>query len=278
MNQKIEEPNNDAMTPEVNETLPSILQVAGIPEPEPVMELNIDEPIQTTPFTEWQANPDNTNLCKAVKSFNPLINQYLIGLGSNGDPQMEAKARIITAKALQTYAPTSGASPKTWVYNSLRQLTREKRKSNNTIAIPEGVQLDAYTLYRSEQNFIDKNDREPTLIELADMTKLSPKRIEKIRLQMKPVANENSYSNDDINLLQGSSSDFSKDAQDYVYMESDYIDKKLIEYMTGYGGVKLKDTKEIMDKLHLTPVQLTRRRARLGIRLKKLMDNLEEVQ
>jgi hypothetical protein len=62
---------------------------------------------------------------------------------------------------------------------------------------------------------------------------------------------------------------------DYIYNDSDTTDQKLLEYLLGYGGETPLDNKTIQQKLKLTPVQLTRRKARLAMRFNTIIADLE---
>lgn len=264
------------------EPLIQVTEVAGIQAPERVDPIPQEEEVQTqaklSPYDLWRADPNPSTLFAVTKSLKPTIDSILSGMQGAGNPHLAAKARVVAAKAVQSYDPSAGASLPTWVSQQLRQLARENRKSNNVVSIPEGVQLDAYTIYRKENEFMDEHDREPTVEELSDLTHLSISRIADVRKKMRPVANESSFDNEENSLLQGGSADFTKDATDYVYHDSDLIDRKILEYTLGYGGADTLDNKKIMEKLKISPVQLTRRKARLAMRIKDIVKDLEDVQ
>lgn len=269
---------------EPEEKLISTSEVIGLKLPEHVISIDAekevaDEAIKNeSPYETWLRDKSQKNLVKAVDFLKPTINSVLATYGASGNPQIASKARVIAAKAVSTYDPSQGVSLPTYVSSQLRQLTRDIRKSNNVLSIPEGVQLDSYALYKAEREFEDEYGREPTVDELADKVHLSVKRIKDIRLKNKAVLMDSSTTSEAGTEYSGTSeSDYSKDALDYVYNESDTTDKKLLEYLTGYGGITPLDNKAIMQKLKLTPVQLTRRKARLSLKIKDIIDNLEKV-
>lgn len=267
------------------EPLTSITEVLGFNAPEP-----LDDTIPTqeewdqqnaryTPYDKWKMNPTPDALYEVTKSLRPTINSVLASMGAAGNPDLASKARVIAAKAVQTYDPASGTSLATWTSQQLRQLSRERRKSDSAIAIPEGVMLDAYALYRASSEFEDEHGREPTAEELADKAHMSVKRIEQVRKKFRKVGTDTSDDPESTaSAIQGEDTDFSRDALDYVYNDGDYLDKKLLEYTTGYGGAEMLDNKQIMAKLKLTPVQLTRRKASLSLRIKDIINDLESVQ
>lgn len=269
----------DPITPPEQESLTNVSDVLGFKTPEPLIDIEEPpKPVNLSPYEIYRTNSTPENLYKVTKSLKPTIDSAVATMGGGGNPQIAAKARVIAAKAVQTFDPKAGVSLPTWVSNQLRQLPRDIRKSNSVMSVPDGIMLDAYTIYRKTSEFEEENDREPTVAELADLTHLSKKRIEDVRKKMMPVVNETATESEDgESLLSGSKDDFSADALDYVYNDSDTTDQKLLEYTVGYGGEKVLDSKQIMDKLKLTPVQLTRRKARLAMRIQDIMEDLQHL-
>lgn len=268
-------------TGEVDEPLLSISDVVGIEAPELLEDITDEEDNDVSslsPYDRWRVQKDGDSLYEVTKSLRPTIDSVVASLGGTGNPQIAAKARVIAAKAIQSYDPSAGATLPTWVSQQLRQLTRDIRKSNNMVHVPDGVQLDGYALYRAEKEFEDEHGREPTVEELADISHLSIKRIRDVRSKMRPIVTDASTESEDgSSMLTMENSDYTQDALDYVYAESDRNDKKILEYTVGYGGTTPLDTKQIMQKLKLTPVQLSRRKARLSMRINEVVDGLSAV-
>lgn len=262
-----------------DEAVKSLTEVLDLKGPEPLIEIPAEARAAEealTPYDRWQMDPSKANLAAVTKSLRPTIDSVIAGMGDAGNPHLRSRANVIAAKAIQSYDPSQGATLPTWVSGQLRQLSRDVRKSNNVLSIPEGVQLDSYALYKAEKQFEEEHDREPTVKELADLAHLSVKRIEQIRKKTKAVVMDGATIGEDgSELVQGSSTDYSREAMDYVYNDSDTTDQKLLEYLTGYGGTEQLDSKEIMKQLKLTPVQLTRRKARLSARMMEILNDLE---
>lgn len=266
------------------EPLQSITDTLGWEKPEALSDdLKEPEPDMSklNPYDRWKMTGSTEDLYAVTTSLKPTVNSVLASMGGARNPQLEAKARVITAKAVASYDPEAGASLPTWVSQQLRQMTRDVRKSNSPIHVPDGAQLDAYSIYRAEEEFKDENGREPTMQELSDKCKLSMKRIRDVRKKMRPVsagnAKDEATGTTNEVAMDTYETDYSKDALDYVYNDSDNIDKKLLEYTTGYNGFDPLDSKEIMQRLKLSPVQLTRRKARLSLRMKDIIADLESL-
>ncbi len=275
--------NADIEQLEQKEPLMSIGEVAfpglNIPEEPAILDEEIEQfQPKSTPYYNWVQNPSTDNLAAVLDNLKPTITAAIASYGGAGNPQIMAKARVVAAKAIKNYNPEAGASLPTWVSNQLRQLTRDIRKSGNDLSVAEGIQLDGYRLYQAENEFQDEHGREPTLTELADITHLSTRRIRNIRKKLKAVIMDGAATSESgDSLVSTVETDFSKDAMDYVYHEADTTDKKLLEYMTGYGGEDILDNKTIMQKLKLTPVQLSRRKARLALRINRIVSDLEDI-
>lgn len=263
--------------------LKSVSEVAGLTNPEPLIDVEPEVQEQDlsalSPYARWKVQQTPEALFEVTKSLTPTINSVLATYGAVGNPHVAAKARVVAAKAIQTYDPEQGASLPTWVSQQLRQLNREIRKSKQSVLIPDGVQLDGYSIFKAESEFEDEHGREPSVKELADLTHLSVKRITDVKNKLRPVVSDAAATSESgETFVQDSSSDFSKDATDYIYNDSDLTDQKLLEYTIGYGGADILDNKQIMKKLKLTPVQLTRRKARLSMRIHEVMEDLEKLQ
>lgn len=269
------------------EPLMSVTEALGWKVPEPLDEDTLaSEPepelSSLSPYDRWKATGSKEDLYAVTTGLKPTISSVLASMGAAGNPQLEARARVLTAQAVQKYDPSYGASLPTWVSSQLRQMVRDVRKSNSPVSVPDGVKLDAYAIYRAETEFADEHGREPTMDELSDACKLSVKRIRDVRRKMRPVVSGvvEDASTGEVGeaSVEKYEPDYSRDALDYVYNDSDRIDKKILEYTTGYNGFDPVDNKFIMKELKLTPVQLTRRKARLSLRIRDIIDDLESIQ
>lgn len=260
------------------EPLMTISDVIGLQAPETVPQQEEVPKVDLTPYEAWQAAPSPDTLSAVVDSLAPTISSVVASMGGSGDPRITARARVIAAKAVQTYDPEHGASLPTWVTQQERQLSRDIRKSRSVLTIPDGVKRDAYAIYRAEAQFEDEHGKEPTLEELADVSKISVKRIQDVRRKMMHEGQETASDTDTQYQIAGAPMDFSQEAMDYVYPELDRKDKLVLEYMTGYNGHRPKDNKWIMQKLGLNDVQMSRRRMRIITKLREAIEGLEQIQ
>ena len=225
-------------------------------------------------YDAWKNDPSPDNLGRVVDKLQPAINHSLRSLNASDDKLLQTKARNLAAKAVMNYSPEFGAALPTWTSNQLMPLHRMRRETQLPIKVPERTQLDAYTLMRAEQEFIDKKNREPDLEELADFSKIPVKRIEKIRRQFRRMPSSEVFGDG----VSQSDTDFAGEALDYIYKDADGIDRKIIEMKTGYGGkYDPMEPNAIAQQLQLTPSQLSRRSAKLTLQIQEIEEALQKV-
>jgi hypothetical protein len=229
---------------------------------------SIDQALET-----YKMDPTPSNKRFVVDSLKPTIDYALVNLGVADDSYMRSKARVLAGRAIDKYDPQHGAALHTWVSRQLMPLRRERRQTQSIVKVPERIQLDAVGLMKAEREFIDKHNREPDVDELADASRLSPKRIKRIRETMRPVPSEVAFEG----ILPGAESDFLEEALEYVYKDSDLIDKKIIEMKMGYGGSSMYAPKDVATRLNLTAPQLSRRSMRLAHKIQQLEQALTNI-
>lgn len=227
-------------------------------------------------YQTYASAPGPDTLRGVVDALDPAINYAVSSIGAANDNLIKTKARIVAGQAVRKFNPEAGANLTTWVGNQLMQLRRFRRETQMPIKVPERTQLDAYTIMNKEKEFIDMHDREPDLDELADFSKIPAKRIEKVRRSFRKMPSEGAI--EAAGGLSQYNTDYTNEAVDYVYREADRIDRKIIEMKTGYGGkYDAMQPKDIAIKLGLTPSQLTRRSAKIFMRMQKYESALEGI-
>lgn len=221
----------------------------------------------TYPAPEIAAGPPD--LRTSVKELRPTIDYALLQMNASDDPYLRIRADTIAAKAVQTFDPSRGAALPTWVSQNLMQLRRERRESGNVIRVPERIQMDSFALAKATAEFADTNGREPNMLELADATNLTPKRIAHVRTHEVPTSSSAAFGDDGVGSLSPS---HDQEAMDYVYSEADAVDRGILEMRMNYGGKhpNLMSKIEVASKLGLHPSQVTRRSANLAMRLESM--------
>ena len=227
----------------------------------------------TTPAPEVAAPLD---LAASVKALRPTIDYALIQMNAADDPYLRIRADTIAAKAVQNFNPDRGAALPTWVSQNLMQLRRERRESGATIRVPERIQMDSFALAKATAEFTDTNGRDPSMLELADATHLTPKRIAHVRAHEVPTSGSGAFGEDGVGTFTPS---YASEAMDYVYSESDPVDRKILEMRMNYSGKHptLMSKKDIARVLGLHQSQVTRRSANLAMRLEKMKRDIADL-
>lgn len=224
-------------------------------------------------YETWKIDPTPGNLRNVVDGLQPAIDYSLRSINAGDDRLMRSRARALTAKAVQSYDPSYGAALPTWTSQQLMPLRRIRREVQQPVKVPERTQLDAMSLMRAENEFMEKFNREPDVEELADWSKIPRKRIEKIRRQYRRMPSQEALGD---SIVQ-TETDYTGEALDYIYRDADQIDRQIIEMKTGYGGkYDPAEPKDIALKLKLTPSQLSRRSARLAMQIQEVEDSLRQ--
>jgi DNA-directed RNA polymerase specialized sigma subunit len=215
-------------------------------------------------------------LAAVVDTVQPVINYHLGSLKVLDDPIMRTKARVLAAKAVKSYDPQYGAGLPTWVSQRMIELRRAKRLQSTPLKVPERIQQDAWTLAKAEREFMDQHDREPDMLELADFSKMPLTRVQHVRKTFRATPAEASVASV-MGTSEMAAEDHSEEAAEYIYRESDYLDRKIMEWKTGYGGNKEMAPDLIARQLKISPAQVSRRAARLALRINKLEQDLRDI-
>ncbi len=227
-------------------------------------------------MTTTPPDPNPVTQQDPLAAYEGRINYHLHKHGLGGDLLAKTKARVLASKALKSYDPTAGASVDTWLDRSLQPLSRFKRERSFAIQLPERAILDNFEVRRAELEFEDKHGRLPDFDELADAAGVSLKRIAALRKAVRPQVAESAVEGQ----LSGSIvTDHTDEALTAVWQEADAIDRKIIELKTGFGGRHVPITsEEVASRLSLTPVQVSRRSARMAAKLDALLELMEKRQ
>lgn len=222
-------------------------------------------------YDAWSVDPNPDTLNAVVDKLKPTIDHSLRSINSVDDKLMRTRARTLTAKAIQQYDPSAGAQLTTWTSHQLMPLRRIRRDVQQPIKVPERTQLDAMSLMRAESEYIEKYNREPDVEELADYSKIPRKRIEKIRRQYRRMPSQEALGESIVK----TETDYADEALEYIYKEADRVDRDIIEMKTGYGGkYEPMEPKDIAVRLKLTPSQLSRRSAKLSLKIQEIEEAL----
>lgn len=217
-------------------------------------------------WKEWKQTRNPATLAKLLDRLQPLIARET-GKWQSSVPQvaLEAKARILTVEALESYKPNMGAAIGTHITSRLRKLSRSVYPYQNVARLPENKQLMYNTFQVVQNNLLDTHGREPTTEELADELKWTPKKVADFQRSFgrrELVESEGAFNEDDAQ---------ESHLVDFYYHGLSPDDKLLFEHIVGYGGKKNMSNTELMRKFRMTQGQLSYKK-------RKFVDDLKRIQ
>lgn len=222
-------------------------------------------------YETWKTDPSPQNMGLAIQAANPVINSALQSYGQ-GNQALKGRAKLLAAKAIQSYDPSKGAKLRTHLMNQMQPLTRSAKQYSQPVHIPERVQADLYQVEEGGQRFFNDYGREPSDDELADLTGLSIKRIAHVRsmrnIGMPESALIQSGEEGEEQFMPGMESVSPEQIFiEYLHHDLDPVDQKILEWRTGlYGKPKLSNN-EIAKKLGLSAGAISQRAAKISKRL-----------
>lgn len=234
---------------------------------------DVSAPSDPAPIPQWQKPATPEALAEEVERLKPRLAYHLHRYGLGSDPLAMGEAKLLAAKALQSYDPNAGTQFNTWLDRGMQPLSRFRRLRSTAVAVPEKIQMDAYRLHRATIDFEEEHGREPELDELADAAGLTLKRLDRIQKSFRKMTGEAAFEG---NLPSEQDTDFMSEALEAVWDESDKRDRKILEHRTGFGGKEVIQPKLLAAQLGISPVELSRRSARLGAKLDEILELLEK--
>lgn len=223
-------------------------------------------------YNLWKADPTPENLNSTVRALDSTVNYALYAVGDTENPQLRHQARLFAADAIKTYDPTQGTQLPSWVAGQLQSLRRFKRENAGPVKVPERAQLDAWHIEKTRRDYLDRHGVDPDVKQLADASHLSVKRISDVRRSTRPVVAQDAIGDVEQDMV-----DFTDEALEYVYDESDATDRQIIEMLTGYGGTSMLPKHLVAQKMGVSPSQITRRSERIARKLQDMEQELKEV-
>lgn len=221
-------------------------------------------------YDRWRMDPSPTNLAAVVKALEPTVSYKVSSMGLSDNPQMKHQARLFAIDAIKKYNPGSGASLQTWTQSQLQSMNRFRRENTGPLRVPDRTALDAWAIEKARRELEDELGFDPDVKQLADRSKLSVKRIALVNKATRPIASDSQMYDTGMEM-----SDFLGEALEYVYDESDPIDRKIIEMSTGYGGRQPVAKNQIAASLGMSGSQITRRTERIARKLQDMERDIE---
>ena len=210
----------------------------------------------------WQKDKSVQNTKKVLQMLKPTIDSALHSYTPGQQESFRLKATTLALQSLANYSPQKAASPSTYVFTNLQRLNRIRRERQTPIHIPQSQVYALQLIDRKQKELEQRLGRQPTQEELSDYSGLSRKKIQKIRsgsIYTSQSATTDTQRGDD---LLGSSDISDRDYFNYVYDSVSPLDKKIMEWTSGYNKKPLSNN-QIAEKLHLSAGAVSQRKAKI---------------
>ena len=217
-------------------------------------------------YAAWQTKRAPAERHRLLSSLDPVIGKALTSF-AGGDNRYRVQAYMLANQAVDSYDPQKNVQLTTHVSNHLQGLNRVVADRSQTVHIPENRILDSRKINQLTLEYQDEHGHEPSMAYISDKLGLSRGRVEKA-MDIKPQVPEFSLLSDKGHSLVGVSPDIIQTAMDYVYHDATEKDRKIIEWLTGYGGVKKIPKIQIAKRLKMTP-------AGVSFRVNQIMKRLQ---
>ncbi len=229
------------------------------------------EPHYAEPFTAWQKTPTPETSAGLLKAINPVLTGALRQYSIPDSPTLRSRAKIMALKSMGRYDPTK-AKLQTFLYSQLQGLRRYTAQEQQILTVPEQVGLDLGYVRSAENELRDKLGREPSELEIADHTKLSPKRLAYIRRarQAAPEGMFHKSTGEGEDLYAPSIQERPGNVKHWhkmVYHDLAPIDQVIMEHTLGMHNKPILQNQELAKKLGISPGAVSQRKARIQSKL-----------
>lgn len=229
-------------------------------------------------YSAWSTGKKPEQFKALLDATAPIRTSAIKSYFGRPDPLATSRAKLLTAQALQKYDPKvlHNGQPiklRTWTMIQLQPLRRLGAR-RDLIRIPEQARLQLNALTNAQTELEYELDRPATIAELSDRTGLPSKRIQYIQaLHRNPTAESARVGESGEPLLDkaGGISPRAQEVLHYIYLDSSPIDRKIMEWRTGYGGVKMLPTGDIANKLGVSAGAISQRANKLAEKIRESM-------
>lgn len=211
----------------------------------------------------WRKKPGPESLKPLLEASDSVLDSALRSY-AGGDQSLRTQAKLLMLRGMKSFDSKRGVQLKTHLMNQLKPLQRLHLERSQPVDVPERMVMDSRLLHRTEQEYIDKYNREPNAQELAEESGLSLRRIAAVRTGARPFAAE-SISGEGVPGKEEDTSD--KIWTEYVHFDADPIDKKIIEWKTGLYSSPILENQEIARRLKLSPGAISQRSSKIAAKL-----------
>jgi DNA-directed RNA polymerase specialized sigma subunit len=219
-------------------------------------------------YAQWKRTGSSMDLEALLRSLDPLIQAEVNRrAGTLSRDLLVLQAKKLAVDALRTYRPSAGVKISTHVTNQLQKLSRVNYAHQNAARIPEHSMLQFHSVNIATEDFRADNGRDPTVEELADTLKWSPKKLKQFQTQFGRSELLESIDTPG-ELFVAETHD---PRVDYVYSTLSPRQQAIFEHTTGYHGRPKLTNPKIMAKLGITQGVLSYEKTKIKNAFQKVL-------
>ncbi len=217
-------------------------------------------------YNKTGANKDRQAV---LKRMDPLIQSH-VNKWQGPIPRavLENKAKVLAVKAFKTFDPDRGNALSTHVMNGMLPLSRVVYAHQNTGRLPENITLKMNSYNTAKDYLATIHGREPTVDELHSELGWTVNELNRIQNYLRKDLVESVGGLNDA--FFSNVEDEDADAAAAVFFDLLPDEKKLFEYSTGYNGVKILSSPDIMKKMNISQAQLSYKKKLLTGKISRL--------
>lgn len=212
----------------------------------------------------WQKDEKPEYTSELLRRMNPTITAAINSYAPNSGGKYDIKSAKLTLEALRAYDPKYGAEPQTYVFNNLKRLNRIAGQSTNIIKQSESRALERKLLQEASVNFEDDHGREPSIMELSELTGLSRKKVEQLLDAETVVVPESATLTESLHDTVTNTEVNDDDCFEYVYASVGPIDQKIMEWTSGKHGKPELSNNQIAAKLGVSAAAVSQRKNKIA--------------
>lgn len=226
-------------------------------------------------YKVWKKSNKTQDLNSMLDYLNSDIDKAVYAYsGLNSGPAVKSRAKLLAVKAIKNYDPKSASSLRSWVYTQLQPLSRYSRELSPS-PMPERTLQQLSLLKKFENEFYENKGRDPSDMELADLTGMSIKQLDKVRGLDKKTYSENFVAFSGENpvtaqeLIATPSSKIKEDTLAAMYSALTPPEQLILEHKLGYNNKKILSNNQIAKKLKMSPGRVSQITSSLASKLEE---------
>jgi len=223
-------------------------------------------------YNKWKAKPTQERLRGVLTTLTPVITQAVGQYAGQHAPQtLHSRAKLLAAKAVQTWQSDGGANLKTHVFRQLQALQRMAPSVSDPFSPSERFRQHQQQLFNATTVAQSTLGRDPSDEELATATGLPLRRVVKVRTRMRarlPASTFEEAEDDQTKPdIIGSTRSPQDDWAEAVYHDLGDRDRLIFMHRTGYRGTPVLNNMELAKQLGVSPGLVSQRAGRIQARL-----------